>query len=101
MSKEDRDVALRYMNLPARFLTKKKLTWQLITMAQRSVADLCMIPAQDYLCLPAEARINTPSTLGCNWQWRMEKGAFTEGLCEKIRSMTRLYGRLGVGEKED
>ena len=100
MAKEDRDVALRYMNLPTRFLTKKKLTWQLITMAQRSVADLCMIPAQDYLCLPAEARINTPSTLGHNWQWRMEKGAFTDDLCEKIRNMTRLYGRLGNGEKE-
>ncbi len=94
MSEVDREVALRYMNLPNRWVTKKMLTWQLITMAQRSVSDLCIIPAQDYLCLPATARINTPSTLGYNWQWRMKKDAFTDKLCEKIKKMTKLYGRL-------
>lgn len=94
MAKEDRKVALRYMNLPNAFVTKKKLTWQLIVMAQRSVADLCIIPAQDYLCLPACARINTPSTLGGNWRWRMKKGAFSDDLCEKIAKMTKLYGRM-------
>lgn len=95
LSKEDRDVALRYLNLPyaGRFVSRKKLTWQLITLAQRSVAKLCVIPAQDYLCLPGTARINTPSTLGYNWQWRMKKDAFDKELCEKIRRMTKLYGR--------
>lgn len=94
MAKEDRAVALRYMNLPMHFITKKKLTWQLITLAQRSVADLCVIPAQDYLCLPKSARINTPSTLGFNWQWRLKPGAFSERLCEDIYKMTKLYGRI-------
>ncbi len=93
MAKGDRDVALRYLNLPGRFVTKKKLTWQLIVMAQRSVADLCIIPAQDYLCLPSTARINTPSTLGYNWQWRMKKDAFSDKLCKRIAKMTKLYGR--------
>ena len=95
LSKEDRGVALRYLNLPygGRFVGRKKLTWQLITLAQRSVAKLCVIPAQDYLCLPGTARINTPSTLGYNWQWRMKKDAFDKELCEKIRRMTKLYGR--------
>lgn len=93
LSKTDRDVALRYLNLPYPFVGRKKLTWQLITLAQRSVADLCVIPAQDYLCLPATARINTPSTLGFNWQWRMKKDAFDDKLCDKICRMTKLYGR--------
>ena len=93
MAEGDRDVALRYLNLPGRFVTKKKLTWQLIVLAQRSVAKLCIIPAQDYLCLPSTARINTPSTLGFNWQWRMKKDAFSDKLCEKIAAMTKLYGR--------
>ncbi len=93
MSPTDKDVAIRYLNLPCRFVEKKKLTWQLIVMAQRSVSDLCVIPVQDYLCLPATARINTPSTLGYNWQWRMNKGAFSDQLCEKIAKMTKLYGR--------
>lgn len=93
MAKEDKDVALRYMALPCRWISARKLTWQLIVMAQRSVADLCIIPAQDYLCLPKTARINTPSTLGYNWQWRMEKGAFSDKLCDKIAKMTKMYGR--------
>lgn len=93
MAEGDRDVALRYLNLPCRFVSRKKLTWQLIVMAQRSVADLCIVPAQDYLCLPGTARINTPSTLGYNWQWRMKKDAFSDKLCEKINKMTKLYGR--------
>lgn len=93
LKKEDKAVALRYMNR-SRFTSKKKLTWDLIALAMGSVSDLCIIPAQDYLCLPNTARINTPSTLGGNWKWRMARGAFDDKLCERIRKMTKLYGRL-------
>ena len=82
-------MALRYMNR-SRFTSKKKLTWDLIALAMGSVSDLCIIPAQDYLCLPNSARINTPSTLGGNWKWRMAGGVFDDKLCEKIRKMTKL-----------
>lgn len=94
MSEGDRDVAFRYMSVPGHTMSEEELTWQLIATAQRSVADLCIIPAQDYLCLSKEARINTPSTLGCNWKWRMDKGAFSDELCHKIFQMTKLFGRL-------
>ena len=60
----------------------------------RLSADTCIIPVQDYLELPKEARINTPSTLGGNWQWRMGRDALDDKLCEKIRNLTSLYGRL-------
>ena len=46
----------------------------------RSVADTCIIPVQDYLGFGSEARINTPSTLGDNWKWRMSKNAFSDAL---------------------
>ena len=96
LSKEDRDVALRYLNLPyaGRFVSRKKLTWQLITLAQRSVAKLCVIPAQDYLCLPGTARINTPSTLGYNWQWRMKPDAIAPELAGRIRELTELVAKV-------
>ena len=96
MTEADRNVALRYMNLPGRIeeVTAEEITWQMIVMAQRSVASLCVIPAQDYLSLTKEARMNTPSTLGCNWHWRMKEGDFSEELCEKIYRTTKLYGRL-------
>ncbi len=87
-------MAVRYMN-SSRFASKKRLTWNLICLAMGSVSDLCVIPMQDYLCLPNTARTNTPSTLGNNWQWRMDRNAFSDSLCERIRRMTKLYGRLG------
>jgi len=65
------------------------------TRVANSVANMAIIPMQDYLCKGAEARINTPSTLGDNWKWRMKRGVFTEELVGKIRELTRLYGRLG------
>lgn len=93
LTPEDRDVALRYMNR-SRLTSKKRLTWELVCLAMASVSELCIIPMQDYLCLPNTARINTPSTIGFNWQWRMSKQAFDDRLCEKIRAMTKLYGRI-------
>lgn len=93
LTPEDKDVAVRYMNR-SKWTSKKKLTWDLVCLAMASVSDLCVIPAQDYLCLPNTARINTPSTLGFNWQWRMSAEGLNDKLCEKIRKMTKLYGRL-------
>ena len=55
---------------------------------------LCIIPMQDHLALDGRARINTPSTLGGNWIWRMKEGAFTHTLAKRMRVMTKLYGRL-------
>jgi 4-alpha-glucanotransferase len=49
---------------------------------------------QDILGLGSEARINTPSTLGGNWTWRMARGAFDLSRAAELREMTRLYGRL-------
>lgn len=91
LSDGDREVALRYMN--SFYTPKEEQHWDLIALAMRSTADTCIIPVQDFLGLGSEARINMPSTLGDNWKWRMTKGAFSEELKEKIRRMTKLYGR--------
>ena len=48
-------------------LSVNEAVWEIIRLAQSSVADTCIIPIQDYLCLGNEARINHPSTLGGNW----------------------------------
>lgn len=66
---------------------------KMIRMAQGSVADLCVIPLQDYLGLDNSARINQPSTFGTNWQWRMRPEDLTDELEQRILGMTRLYGR--------
>ena len=92
ISKDDRKMAEAYLD--EKGADKKRLVHSLVRLAMSSVADRCVIPMQDYLALGNEARINTPSTLGDNWKWRMSKGAATDELAEKIYGLTKMYGRL-------
>lgn len=71
-----------------------RLVHQFIRAAFGSVADTAIIPMQDWLCLGAQARINTPSTLGGNWLWRIDPAALTPALAKKIHRQTKLYGRI-------
>ena len=73
--------------------------WALIRTALSSVAELAIIPIQDYLCLGNEARMNAPSTLGDNWKWRLTKNQISETTLYHMREVTRIYGRLAK-EKE-
>ena len=66
----------------------------MIRLAMASVADTAIIPMQDYLSLGSEGRINTPSTLGNNWDWRMKEDVYTAALAEKIYEMCKLYKRI-------
>ena len=65
----------------------------MICAAMRSVSKLCVIPMQDLLGYGNEARMNTPSTSGTNWRWRLKKGEFSDELIGKLCSITKCYGR--------
>ncbi|MDO5407248.1 MAG: 4-alpha-glucanotransferase [Eubacteriales bacterium] len=71
----------------------KKYHWDFIRLAMLSVSDLCIIPIQDYLGLDNKARINTPSTLGCNWKWRLKEGQVKPELVKEIRRITKISAR--------
>ncbi len=92
VGKSARDFSKEYMCKPR--LDEDSLADDFIVMAMSSVADLCVIPMQDYLGLGSEARINIPSTLGGNWVWRMKKGQFDDETVKEVERVTRLYGRL-------
>lgn len=64
-----------------------------IRAAMASVSDTAIIPMQDWLGLGAEARMNVPSRPWGNWQWRLEPGALTPALAQRIAALTELYGR--------
>lgn len=82
--------AKRYLDLaPGEDFARK-----LVRAALASVADTAVIPLQDWLGLGAGARMNTPSTLGGNWLWRVSGAALTDALAQDIRRLTKLYGRL-------
>ena len=57
-------------------------------------SELFVSQMQDWLGVGAEGRMNEPGVLGHgNWCWRMDKGAASAKLAEKIARMTKLYGR--------
>ena len=99
LSQHDRNFARAYIGCEGKHETAA--VWSMIRAAMSSVADRCVIPVQDYLCLGNEARINEPSTLGDNWKWRMKKGQLNETIIQKIYKMTKLYGRLVKEETEE
>ena len=86
-SPEDVHYACRYLRcLP------EDLTEAMICACLASVSDMAIIPMADWLHLGAEARINTPSTQGANWQWRLDT-PLTSLLAEHIADLTALYDR--------
>ncbi len=70
------------------------LPWALIRTALASTADVAILPVQDVLGLGDEARMNTPSTLGDNWQWRLPDGQPDGQRLARLRALTEVYGRL-------
>jgi 4-alpha-glucanotransferase len=65
-SAEDVAYACRYLRC-----APEDLTESMICACLSCVSDMAVIPLADWLHLDAEARINTPSTQGANWQWRL------------------------------
>lgn len=63
--------------------------------AWSSRADLAIAPMQDFLNLPATARMNTPSTVNDrNWRWRMQEGVLSKSLSEKLYALNEKYARI-------
>ena len=71
----------------------KDIPWGMIRLAWASVSDIAIAQMQDFLELGSDARMNVPSTLGGNWQWRCNKSSITDELAEKIAGVTVLYDR--------
>lgn len=92
MGEADRQLSVDYMNNA--HTPSDEIHWDFVRLALSSVAKLAVIPVQDYLGLGGEARINTPSTLGENWRWRMLTGEMTDEIAVKCRKMAKLYGRV-------
>ena len=84
------DYAKKYGNLSE----KEGYNWGFIRLCYSSVSELAIIPMQDFLGLGSSARMNTPSTLGGNWTWRIVSENLSQNLAIKIRQITKLYGRI-------
>jgi len=81
--------------------TRDELIPAIIRCGMQSVSDLFIMQLQDLLGLGAEGRMNTPGTLGLNWQWRLLEGEADAALAEKLAHMTELYGRAPMSTKTE
>ncbi|MGN0158486.1 MAG: 4-alpha-glucanotransferase [Brotaphodocola sp.] len=91
ISKEERRLARDY--ICDRYTPEEELHKSFISVIMRSRANLCVVPIQDYFGYDNTCRMNTPSTVGENWKWRLKEGELTDQLQEEIRAMTLRYGR--------
>lgn len=78
----------------------KDIAWAMIRLAWSSVSDTAIAQMQDFLELGSNARMNIPSTLGGNWQWRARSGVFTDELAQRILNITKMYNRLGDKQED-
>jgi 4-alpha-glucanotransferase len=81
----ERDFARRYLGVDG-----SDFAWDLIRAVWKSVAVIAVTPMQDVLNLGGEARMNFPSKLGGNWEWRMSESDFREDLAAGLRELNWL-----------
>ena len=93
LDEHDRNFVREYIG--AGYTPEGEIHWDLVRAALGSVADLAVIPVQDYLGYDTSARINEPSTLGKNWRWRMSGEDLNEETVKRCRRLAGIYGRLG------
>ncbi len=85
----ERNYARQY----AKVLVDEEIHWDLIRLALSSVANTALIPLQDVLGLDNSARMNYPSSLGGNWQWRYAESQINDEIKRRLRELTEVYGR--------
>lgn len=69
------------------------IEWRCIDTLWSSKADMVLIQMQDLLGLGSEARMNTPSTVGINWKWRLKEKDITEDIKNRLKEVTTTFNR--------
>ncbi len=91
-SKEERQLIAAYYRLKS-IPSGKKAADLMMQSALESPADLVIFPMQDLLYTGKSGRMNTPGIAAGNWEWRVEKRAFSEKLAESWRKRLALAAR--------
>ena len=79
---EERRTILRYVKTDG-----DEIHWDLIALASHSQANTVIFPMQDVLGLGSDARMNVPGRESGNWQWRLQPGALTPEIRERLRDI--------------
>ena len=96
-SKSDVEYAKKYM----RINDAEGFNWGMMKVAWASPADTAIMMMQDFMGLDSEARMNEPSTIGNNWQWRIDGTCINDWLAQIIYENTEIYCRLPNKKSKD
>ena len=86
---EDMRYAVEYLDCE----TIDNIPNAIIRVGFMSCAHTVIYQLQDYLGLDNSARMNFPSKLGGNWEWRATKAQMSDKLAKRIARLVELYGR--------
>ena len=90
-SEEDIEFAKDYLSLSDDL---KESHWAVMKALWATVAGVTIVQAQDLLGLGSESRMNTPSVLGGNWEFRIPVGTFDDDLADRLHKYMKMYQRL-------
>ena len=89
LTKEQQAYAENYM----RRLPDEPIVETALRTLYSSVSSIAITCMQDLLDKPASSRMNTPNTLGGNWQWRMLAEDLTQERKDFLKEITTVYYR--------
>ena len=87
---KDLKYAYKYLGVD----NKADIPKAVLRAAYASVAAIAVFQVQDILELDNSARMNTPSTVGDNWKWRMKKGSLTTAHAKELKELAEFYARI-------
>ena len=92
LGESERKLVSEYLNCR----DDETITEAMIRGIYSSVSDYAIVTMQDLLDKDATSRMNVPSTVGGNWEWRMLEEDLTEERKEFLRNITVRYSRERV-----
>lgn len=84
---------LKFLSEYLHIQEKEQIPDAMMRAAYASIADTVIFQMQDILELNDAARMNTPSTVGTNWRWRMKEGEFAGQHIKRLKKYVKVYGR--------
>ena len=89
LSESEQELVSEYLNRRK----EETITEAMIRGIYSSVSDYAIVTMQDLLDKDATSRMNVPSTVGGNWEWRMLAEDLTEERKEFLKNITVRYSR--------
>lgn len=96
LSEDEQKLVAEYLNQR----NDETITQAMIRGIHSSVSDYSIVTMQDLLDKDASSRMNVPSTVGGNWEWRMLAEDLTEEKKEFLKDLTNRYAREREGNDE-